>query len=64
MNRFAPGMGGLFTRNPAAYRYLNDSVRHFPEGRAFLDVLDRVGFRDTSCERLSLGICSVYSATR
>jgi len=64
MNRVAPGMGGLFTRNPAAYRYLNDSVRHFPEGPAFLEVLDRVGFRETSCERLSLGICSVYSATR
>lgn len=64
MQRVAPGMGGLFTRNPAAYRYLNDSVQHFPEGRAFLDVLDGVGYRETTCERLSLGICTIYTATR
>lgn len=64
MGRVAPGMGGLFTRNPAAYRYLNDSVRNFPEGPAFLEVLQTVGFRETSCERLSLGICSVYSASK
>jgi demethylmenaquinone methyltransferase/2-methoxy-6-polyprenyl-1,4-benzoquinol methylase len=64
MERVAPGMGGLFTRNPAAYRYLNDSVRNFPEGPAFLEVLQKVGFRETSCERLSLGICSVYSASK
>jgi demethylmenaquinone methyltransferase/2-methoxy-6-polyprenyl-1,4-benzoquinol methylase len=64
MGRIAPGMGGLFTKNPAAYRYLNDSVRNFPEGRAFLNVLDTVGYRETSCERLSLGICSVYSASK
>jgi demethylmenaquinone methyltransferase/2-methoxy-6-polyprenyl-1,4-benzoquinol methylase len=64
MERVAPGMGGLFTRNPAAYRYLNDSVRNFPEGSAFLDVLQTVGFRETSCKRLSLGICSVYSASK
>jgi demethylmenaquinone methyltransferase/2-methoxy-6-polyprenyl-1,4-benzoquinol methylase len=64
MGRVAPGMGGLFTRNPAAYRYLNDSVRNFPEGKAFLDVLHTVGFRETSCQRLSLGICSVYSASK
>jgi len=64
MGRIAPGMGGLFTRNPAAYRYLNDSVRNFPEGSAFLDVLQTVGFLETSCERLSLGICSVYSASK
>jgi demethylmenaquinone methyltransferase/2-methoxy-6-polyprenyl-1,4-benzoquinol methylase len=64
MERVAPGMGGLFTRNPAAYRYLNDSVRNFPEGHAFLEVLRTVGFCETSCERLSLGICSVYSASK
>lgn len=64
MARFAPGMGGIFTKNPAAYRYLNDSVRNFPEGAAFLEVLQTVGFRDTTCEPLSLGICSVYSASK
>jgi demethylmenaquinone methyltransferase/2-methoxy-6-polyprenyl-1,4-benzoquinol methylase len=64
MGRVAPGMGSLFTRNPAAYRYLNDSVRNFPEGHAFLEVLQTVGFRETSCKRLSLGICSVYSASK
>lgn len=64
MNVLAPFFGGLFTRNPAAYRYLHESVKHFPEGNDFLKVLQSVGFRQTTCEKLSFGICSIYSAIK
>ncbi|MBM3441265.1 MAG: bifunctional demethylmenaquinone methyltransferase/2-methoxy-6-polyprenyl-1,4-benzoquinol methylase UbiE [Bacteroidetes bacterium] len=64
MNVLAPFFGGLFTRNPAAYRYLHASVQHFPEGNAFLEVLQSAGFRQMTCEKLSFGICSIYSAIK
>jgi demethylmenaquinone methyltransferase/2-methoxy-6-polyprenyl-1,4-benzoquinol methylase len=64
MNHIAPRMGGIFSNNRAAYQYLNDSVQQFPEGRAFLDVLENEGFKQTVCKRLSLGICSIYTGVK
>ena len=64
MNRIAPGMGGIFSRNRAAYQYLNDSVQRFPEGDDFLRVLEEAGFKQTVCKRLSLGICSIYTGVK
>lgn len=60
----APRLGGLFSRNRDAYRYLHDSVQAFPEGKAFLKVLADCGYRDLTCKRLSFGICSIYTGTR
>jgi demethylmenaquinone methyltransferase/2-methoxy-6-polyprenyl-1,4-benzoquinol methylase len=64
MNRVAPGLGKLFSRNRDAYQYLNESVKKFPEGRAFTDILNSVGFKETTCKRLSFGICSIYSGIK
>lgn len=55
-----PALGKLFSSNRAAYQYLNDSVQKFPEGKAFLEILDKTGFRSTTSTRLSLGICTIY----
>lgn len=55
-----PAMGKLFSSNREAYQYLNDSVQKFPEGKAFLEILQKTGFRTTSSKRLSLGICTIY----
>jgi demethylmenaquinone methyltransferase/2-methoxy-6-polyprenyl-1,4-benzoquinol methylase len=60
----APHLGGLFSRNRKAYRYLHDSVQAFPEGRDFMQVLSDCGYRDLTCKRLSFGICSVYAGSR
>ena len=64
MNVVAPGMGGIFSKNRDAYQYLHDSVQKFPEGKAFTHVLSSVGFKETLCERLSFGICSIYTGIR
>jgi demethylmenaquinone methyltransferase / 2-methoxy-6-polyprenyl-1,4-benzoquinol methylase len=55
-----PVLGKLFSSNREAYQYLNDSVQKFPEGKAFLEILHKTGFRTTSSKRLSLGICTIY----
>lgn len=56
----APNVGRMVSSNREAYQYLNDSVRAFPEGEAFVRILDRCGYTNTRLRRLSLGICSLY----
>ncbi len=60
MNRLAPWIGKLFSKNNCAYQYLNDSVQKFPEGEQFVAILNTLGFKNTSRKPLSLGICSIY----
>jgi demethylmenaquinone methyltransferase/2-methoxy-6-polyprenyl-1,4-benzoquinol methylase len=60
----APALGGLFSKNREAYRYLHDSVQVFPEGKAFMKVLSDCGYRELTCKRLSFGICSIYMGTK
>ena len=56
----APGIGKMVSSSKEAYRYLNDSVRAFPEGNDFLRILGSCGYVQTRLRRLSLGICSLY----
>jgi len=60
----APEMGRIFSQNCEAYQYLNDSVKHFPEGKDFTGILDSTGFKETSCKQLSFGICSIYCGSK
>lgn len=60
MGVVSPLLGRLFSKNKTAYQYLNDSVQKFPEGKDFIAVLEKTGFRNSSFKRLSLGICSIY----
>jgi demethylmenaquinone methyltransferase/2-methoxy-6-polyprenyl-1,4-benzoquinol methylase len=64
MGIVAPGMGSIFSKNRGAYQYLHDSVQKFPEGKAFTDILNKTGFKDNTCKRLSLGICSIYTGIK
>ncbi|MDB5201659.1 MAG: 2-heptaprenyl,4-naphthoquinone methyltransferase MenG [Ferruginibacter sp.] len=60
MKVVAPNMGKLFSKNRDAYQYLDESIRKFPEGKNFTDILDKLGYTDTTKKTLSLGICSIY----
>ncbi len=60
MKWITPSVGKLFSGNKEAYAYLNESVIAFPEGKAFLQVLEKAGFNNVQQEKLTLGICSIY----
>ena len=60
MKWITPTVGKLFSGNKEAYAYLNESVIAFPEGKAFLSVLEKAGFKNVQQEKLTLGICSIY----
>jgi demethylmenaquinone methyltransferase/2-methoxy-6-polyprenyl-1,4-benzoquinol methylase len=60
MKVVAPAMGKLFSKNRNAYRYLDESIKKFPEGKNFTQILDNLGYRNTYCKPQSAGICSIY----
>jgi len=60
----APNVGKMVSRSREAYQYLNDSVKAFPEGAAFLDILHNCGYTQARLRRLSLGICTLYIGER
>ena len=64
MKWVTPTIGKIFSGNKAAYAYLNESVIAFPEGKAFLSILEKAGFKNTQQQKLSLGICSIYCGNK
>lgn len=60
MKIVTPNMGKIFSKNRNAYQYLDESIKKFPEGKNFTDILDNLGYRNTYSKPLSLGICSIY----
>jgi demethylmenaquinone methyltransferase / 2-methoxy-6-polyprenyl-1,4-benzoquinol methylase len=64
MKVICPNLGKLFSKNRNAYKYLDESIQHFPEGKNFTTILDNLGYINTYCKPLSLGICSIYCGTK
>jgi demethylmenaquinone methyltransferase/2-methoxy-6-polyprenyl-1,4-benzoquinol methylase len=64
MQWITPTIGKIFSGNKEAYAYLNKSVIAFPEGNAFLAIFEKVGFKQVSQQKLSLGICSIYCGSK
>jgi demethylmenaquinone methyltransferase/2-methoxy-6-polyprenyl-1,4-benzoquinol methylase len=60
----APGIAKMVAKNKEAYAYLNDSVKAFPEGKAFMEIMEKTGYKEITCRRLSLGICSIYTGQK
>lgn len=59
-----PKIGKLVSKDSAAYTYLPESVNAFPDGRNFLDVLEKVGFKNTECKPLTFGVSSIYTGIK
>jgi len=63
-NYITPGIGKLFSKDSRAYSYLPESVAAFPDGKNFIAVMDKVGFKHTKCRPLAFGICSIYTGIK
>jgi demethylmenaquinone methyltransferase/2-methoxy-6-polyprenyl-1,4-benzoquinol methylase len=63
-NYFIPFFGKLFSKDQRAYSYLPESVKVFPEGQAFRDILIQVGFENVASFTVSGGIATIYSGTK
>jgi demethylmenaquinone methyltransferase/2-methoxy-6-polyprenyl-1,4-benzoquinol methylase len=59
-----PRIGRLISKDASAYTYLPDSVQAFPYGEAFATKLREAGFTSVRIRPLTLGIASLYVATK
>lgn len=59
-----PFIGRLVSKDSAAYTYLPQSVDAFPDGEAFLDELERAGFKEPTQRRFTGGIATLYSGRK
>lgn len=59
-----PFIGKIFSKDNAAYTYLPESVNAFPEGKNFLNELQKAGFKNNKEKRLTFGIASIYIAEK
>ncbi|MDP2809356.1 MAG: class I SAM-dependent methyltransferase [Rhodocyclaceae bacterium] len=59
-----PRLGAAVAREPAAYQYLVESIRRFPDQRGFADRVREAGFTDVRWENVSFGIACLHSGTR
>jgi demethylmenaquinone methyltransferase/2-methoxy-6-polyprenyl-1,4-benzoquinol methylase len=56
-----PRLGALVAGDGAAYRYLAESIRHFPPQRAFARMIGEAGFAQVKLRNLSGGIAAIHS---
>ena len=59
-----PLIGRLFSRDRNAYAYLSESAAAFPHGKAFNNILGKIGFIGMENKPQSLGVASIYIASK
>lgn len=55
-----PFWGGLFSKDKAAYTYLPESVRAFPEGKLFEDEMIKANIRPIKSYKQTFGVATIY----
>ncbi len=59
-----PTLGKLLSKDRSAYTYLPQSIKAFPQGEFMKDIILKAGFKEAGFKRLTLGICTLYTATK
>ena len=59
-----PVYGRLVSKDRRAYTYLQRTIEAFPQGETMMTILQKAGFRETAFQRLTFGICTLYTATK
>lgn len=60
IRRLLPAIGGLITGHRDPYEYLPRSVGDFPQGAAFVRLLEKAGYERVTESRMSGGIVTFY----
>jgi demethylmenaquinone methyltransferase/2-methoxy-6-polyprenyl-1,4-benzoquinol methylase len=59
-----PFVGKIVSKDARAYTYLPESVKIFPDGKKFVELLQYAGFKNIECEPLTFGISTIYIAEK
>ena len=60
LNGVLPKLAKWFTKNPAAYEYLADSIMNFPTRREFVSLMELMGLKNCRAIPLTFGVCTLY----
>lgn len=63
-NKVTPFIGRIFSKDVRAYTYLPESVKAFPDNEKFVEILDKLEFKNSSYQSLSFGIAAIYTASK
>lgn len=63
-NVIIPMLGKLLSKDNKAYHYLPDTIKAFPQGEIMKEVIAKAGFSEVHFQRLTFGICTLYTATK
>lgn len=59
-----PRLGAWIAREPAAYAYLVESIRRFPDQREMAALMREAGFARVGWRNLSMGIACLHSGVK
>ena len=59
-----PTIGKLFSKDKVAYRYLSESASVFPHGEVLNNILRKIGFIEVENRPQTLGVATIYLATK
>ncbi len=59
-----PIIGKLFSKDKVAYRYLSESASVFPFGEKLNNILRKIGFIEVKNKPQTLGVATIYTATK
>lgn len=62
--KILPTIGKLFSKDKSAYKYLSDSAAAFPYGKAFNNILQKIGFIAIENKPQTFGVASIYVAKK
>src|SRR5690554_5746863 len=64
MKTLMPLMGKLFSKDQKAYEYLSESAKNFPYGETLNGILRTVGFKNVQHNPQTMGVATIYSASK
>ncbi|WP_029035214.1 bifunctional demethylmenaquinone methyltransferase/2-methoxy-6-polyprenyl-1,4-benzoquinol methylase UbiE [Salinimicrobium terrae] len=59
-----PVIGKLFSKDKVAYSYLSESAAAFPYGEELNNILRKIGFIDVQHKPQTMGVATIYSASK
>ncbi len=63
-SKITPGIGKVISKDKEAYSYLHESVKAFPHGIEFCNILIGCGYKNIHFTSLTFGIVTIYTAEK
>ena len=59
-----PFLGQLISKDKSAYTYLPRTIHAFPQGELMVEIIKKAGFSNVRFKRLTMGVCTLYIASK